>query len=235
MNLSENGKRFIKSHEGFKDTYYDLGDGGLTVGFGNYMTYATARAKGIKKGDKITTAQANAMFDKAVKSFVDGTNAQIKQYGFNVNQNQFDALVSYAYNRGLGNSQGTNGLRQLLSHSKTVKAISSNILVYWGTNQTYKKGLLNRRTAEKRLFDTVVTTTAKKPTASKPLATNKVTKYKVTADMLNIRKSASATSKILGTLKKNDTVQVVSISNGWAKLKSNDTHVYVSASYIKKV
>ena len=234
MQLSENGKRFIKNHEGFSSKYYDLKDGGLTVGFGSYMTYAAARAKGIKVGDVISDAKANELFDKEVSGFVNGTNAQIKQYGHNVNQNQFDALVSYAYNRGLGNSQGTNGLRQLLSHSKSVSAISSNFLVYWGTNVMYKKGLLNRRTAEKKLFDTsvsekektLVTVTAKRV---------KTTPYKVTADMLNIRKSANATSKILGTLKKGNYVQVIEIKNGWAKLKSNDNRVYVNASYIKKV
>lgn len=167
MKLSANGEKFIKNHEGFKDTYYDLKDGGLTVGFGHFTPYAEAKKKGIKVGDKISSAKAEELFNKSVSGFVNGTNAQIKQYGFKVGQNQFDALVSYAYNRGLGNSQGTNGLRQLLSHSKTVNDISKNFLIYWGTNTMYKKGLINRRTAEKALFDKDLKASSKTTTAKK--------------------------------------------------------------------
>lgn len=248
MKLSESGKKFIKSHEGFRNTYYDLKDGGLTVGFGNYMTYAAARSKGIKVGDKITDEQADAMFNKSVEGFVAGVNAQIKQYDHDVNQNQFDVLVSYAYNRGLGNSKGTNGLRQLLKNSKSVNAISKNLLVYWGTNTMYKKGLLNRRNAEKKLFDTpiIVKVSAPKPkpvVKPKPVAKpekvvkakSKTTQYKVTAGALNIRATASNKGKIIGELAKGNTVQVIKIVGGWAHVKSGSKTVYVGSKYIKKV
>ena len=160
MKLSTKGANFIKQHEGFKDIYYDLGDGGLTVGFGNYMTHSEAAKKGIKKGDRVSTSQANEMFDKSVATFVNGVNRQVEQYGFKLNQNQFDALVSYAYNRGLGNNNGTNGLRQLLKNSDSVFDISKNLLVYWGTAVKFKKGLMNRRKAEKKLFDTKAPSTS---------------------------------------------------------------------------
>lgn len=231
MKLSGNGKKFIKSHEGFKNTYYDLKDGGLTVGFGNYMTYATARSKGIKIGDKITDAQADTMFNTSAAGFVAGVNAQIKQYNHKVNQNQFDALVSYAYNRGLGNTSGTNGLRQLLSHSKTLHEISNNFLVYWGTNTIYKKGLLNRRKAEKQLFDKVVNTKVKSEVEVK----SKTTQYRVIASELNIRKSPTMASPVVGLLKRGQTVQVFKISDGWAHIKSTSRTVFVNAKYIKKV
>lgn len=67
----------------------------------------------------------------------------------------------------------------------------------------------------------------------KPSATKR---YKVTATLLNIRKSPSNDGAILGQLEKGQTVQVVSIDkDGWAKLKSNDKHVYVYSAYLKKV
>lgn len=149
MKISDNGIEFLKTHEGFKTEWYDLGDGGLTVGFGNFISYEEAKSQGIQEGQSITEEQATEMLDSKLDGFVDGTNAQLEEYAFKVNQNQFDALVSYAYNRGLGDSAGSNGLRQLLSNSKSVEDISRNILLYWGTNEAYKDGLINRRSTEK--------------------------------------------------------------------------------------
>lgn len=153
MELSDTGLAFIQSHEGLSLVWYELNDGGLTVGYGHYVPHATAKKQGIKKGDKITREQAREYLKQDIKRFVDGTNNQLKHYGFDVNQNQFDALVSYAFNRGLGNSKATNGLRQLFKNSKSVDEIGKNLLVYWGTNKHYKNGLMNRRNAEKKLFE----------------------------------------------------------------------------------
>lgn len=62
---------------------------------------------------------------------------------------------------------------------------------------------------------------------------NKVKRYTVTADLLNIRKFPSNSAVILGTLKKGQTVQVTLIDkNGWAKVKSNDTFVYMYSKYL---
>uniref|UniRef100_UPI0035E3C1E7 LysM peptidoglycan-binding domain-containing protein n=1 Tax=Listeria booriae TaxID=1552123 RepID=UPI0035E3C1E7 len=49
-----------------------------------------------------------------------------------------------------------------------------------------------------------------------------------------MREKATADSKALGRLKKNDSVQVISIANGWAKLKSNNKQVYVASKYLSK-
>lgn len=71
-------------------------------------------------------------------------------------------------------------------------------------------------------------------TVSKP-STSKVERYTVTADLLNIRKSPSNDGKVLGQLKKGQTVQVVSINkDGWAKVKSNGSFVYMYSLYMNK-
>lgn len=165
MTLSDNGLAFIKRHEGRYLYWYELDDGGLTCGYGHWVPHATAKKMGIKKGDKITQQQADDYLRQDMQKFINHTNSIVKQYGFagKLNQNQFDALVSYCFNRGPGNSAGTNGLRQLLKNSKTVADISKNFMIYWGTNQTYKKGLLNRRKAEQVLFDTPVKVATVKP------------------------------------------------------------------------
>ncbi|MDD9149346.1 GH25 family lysozyme [Sporolactobacillus sp. CQH2019] len=86
----------------------------------------------------------------------------------------------------------------------------------------------------------VAPTEAPKPSAAiqaKPAPVQNssgLTPYLVTADRLFIRQSPGMNGKILGTLNRNDQVEVESITNGWAKIKSNNNQVYVSAAYIKK-
>lgn len=61
-----------------------------------------------------------------------------------------------------------------------------------------------------------------------------LTKYIVNTDDLNIRSSASSSSKILGKLNIDDTVEVYSISNNWAKIKNGSSIGYVYSKYIDK-
>lgn len=185
MNLSENGLQFIKRHEGYKLYWYELNDGGLTCGYGHWVPHATAAKMGIKKGMLITQKQADDYLRQDMQRFINHTNAIVKAYGFTnkLNQNQFDALVSYCFNRGPGNNAGTNGLRQLLKNSKTVAEIANNFMIYWGTNQTYKTGLLNRRKAEQILFNTEVE--------------EMVFKDKELQGMYDVRKNSPATKELL--------------------------------------
>ena len=57
------------------------------------------------------------------------------------------------------------------------------------------------------------------------------TKY-VNATILNVRSGPSTTYSIIDTLKQNDEVKVISIEDGWAKIKHNDEIGYVSAEYL---
>jgi uncharacterized protein YgiM (DUF1202 family) len=54
----------------------------------------------------------------------------------------------------------------------------------------------------------------------------------VTATSLRVRQAGSTSSAILGSLKSNDRVAVVSTSNGWAKIDFNGKVAYVSATYL---
>lgn len=62
----------------------------------------------------------------------------------------------------------------------------------------------------------------------------KTTKYVVTASSLNIRKEPNTSSEILGTFSNGDTVNVYSITSGWAKISYDGNTAYVSSKYIKK-
>ena len=88
----------------------------------------------------------------------------------NMNQNQYDALVSYCFNRGVGASDNHNGLRQLIFNSDTLEEVSDNFIVYWGTNTDSQEGILNRRRAEQTLFNTPVSGNPEEPTPTTPTA-----------------------------------------------------------------
>jgi len=61
----------------------------------------------------------------------------------------------------------------------------------------------------------------------------KVKTGKVTATKLSVRSSASTKGKIVGTLKKNQVVTILSTSGSWDKIKYGKITGYVSKSYIK--
>ncbi|MFR1710335.1 MAG: SH3 domain-containing protein [Clostridium sp.] len=54
----------------------------------------------------------------------------------------------------------------------------------------------------------------------------------VTADVLNVRSGASTSNSVIGSISKNTKVQIISTSNGWHKVKYNNTTGFVSAEYI---
>ena len=58
--------------------------------------------------------------------------------------------------------------------------------------------------------------------------------YEVTSNNLNVRASASTRSSLIGSLGKGESVQVQSISGGWAKIKYKGRTGYVSAQYLRE-
>lgn len=150
LKTSDNGVNFIKKEEGLVLTAYKLsGETYFTIGYGHY-------GADVYEGMTITEAEAEELLRSDLVFFENGVNDIAVSKFPAINQNQFDALVSYAYNRGLGNSQGTNGLRQLIYNSNTLAEVAANFPVYWGSAETYKEALINRRLREQALFNTPV-------------------------------------------------------------------------------
>ena len=92
MNISEKGLNLIKSFEGCVLTAYKCPAGILTIGWGN--------TKNVYEGMTITQAQADQFLVEDVQIYANAVNKYVSK--FNLNQNQFDALVSFAYNCGIG-------------------------------------------------------------------------------------------------------------------------------------
>lgn len=147
MVTSNNGINFIKNEESCALTAYKLdGEEYYTIGYGHY-------GADVYEGMTITKAQAEQLLRKDLKVFEQGVMDIAVAKFPSINQNQFDALVSYSFNRGLGNSNGTNGLRQLIYNSETLEEVHDNFVVYWGSAEIYKDALIERRKREQVLFN----------------------------------------------------------------------------------
>lgn len=141
MKINEAGLNLLKTLEGCKLVAYKLkGETKYTIGYGHSDS-------SIKKGQTITQAQAEEYLIADLEKFEKYVEKNTK---FNLNENQFSALVSYTYNRGY------KGFKELMSITKTMSDLSDNIVKYWGSNTNYKSALIKRRKKEKALFDTPV-------------------------------------------------------------------------------
>lgn len=147
-NLSANGLNLIKSFEGCKLTAYKClpTEKYYTIGYGHYGSDVTA-------GMKITKEQAEELLLQDCKKAIKNVNSFMSKYNFN--QNQFDALVSFAFNVGSINQLTASGAR-------TLEQISSKITDYNKSGGRVIAGLVKRRAKEKELFDTPTSTTVKK-------------------------------------------------------------------------
>src|SRR6266542_471651 len=88
---------FIKNKEGLELTAYQDSAGIWTIGYG---TIIYEDHTPVKKGDAITHQRADQLIEKEISSKSAKVNAALGTVA--VNQNQFDELVSCAYNVGTG-------------------------------------------------------------------------------------------------------------------------------------
>lgn len=139
MNTSKNGIDLIKKFEGCRLTAYRCAAGVPTIGYGH--------TAGVKIGQSITQEQAEQYLRNDLKKFEQMVMKYDSKYHWN--QNQFDALVSFAYNIGSIDQLTDNGKRDY-------KTISEKILEYnkitVNGKKVVSKGISERRAVEKDLF-----------------------------------------------------------------------------------
>ena len=135
--ISAMGLQLLKQFEGCRLTaYWDVN--GYSIGYGHH-------AKAITKGMVITQKEADEFLIKDVAKFEKAVNAL--KYDFN--QNQFDALVDFAYNCGAGNL-----LKLTANNTRSIQQISYKIPLYCKAGGVKLAGLVRRRNAEQALFNT---------------------------------------------------------------------------------
>jgi len=143
---SKKAVNLIKQFEGCRLTAYQDSVGVWTIGYGTTNADKSITGLTIKKGTKITQAQAEHFLLKLLNSkYAAKVNKFFKKYKWS--QNQFDALISFAYNIGSIDQLTANGTR-------SIAQISNKILAYNKAGGKELAGLTRRRKAEKKLFDT---------------------------------------------------------------------------------
>lgn len=204
MKTSENGLNLIKQFEGCRLTAYKCSAGVLTIGYGH--------TGDVKAGQKITQAKADELLKKDLLKFEKHVEKYDSKYHWT--QNEFDALVSFAYN--IGN------IDQLTAKGTRTKAqISAKILEYNKAAGKVLAGLKKRRAAEKALFD-----------SGNKSAANKSYKVQVTAKSgLNCRVDCSANASKVCAFKYGTVLEITQEKDGWGKCSKG----WVSLKYTKKV
>lgn len=136
MKTSEKGIEFIKNFEKCKlEAYKALpSEQYWTIGYGHY---------GADVVQGMTISQADA--DEFLKRDLGKSEKYVEKTGLQLNQDQFDALVSFTYNCGPGN------LLKLVA-GRTIPQVGTAILKYNKADGKILKGLKRRREAEYNLY-----------------------------------------------------------------------------------
>lgn len=136
--INQAGIDLIKSFEGFRtDAYLDI-VGVPTIGYGF--------TKGVKLGQTITQAEAEVRLKEELKTFESGISKLTAIC--NLTENQFAALVCFAYNVGLFAFEKSTMLKKLISGQNC----SDEFLRWNKAGGKEVAGLTRRRKAERELF-----------------------------------------------------------------------------------
>lgn len=199
MKTSQNGIKLLTAFEGCRlhaykavptEQYY-------TIGYGHY-------GPDVRADMKITFSMAEEYLKKDLVRFENAVN----KTGLTLDQNQFDALVSFTYNCG-------EGSLKMLIKGRTINQIGDALLLYNKSGGKVLEGLNRRRRKERELFFTPVQAQTKTVSGNK---------YRVTASVLNVRNGAGTSFKVVRTLKKDTIVNVLSFSGDWAKTEYGWCH-----------
>jgi lysozyme len=143
---STDGIDFIKSFESCRLTAYLDQKGIPTIGWG--------RTLGVKLGDTCTQQQADAWLMEDIHEAEAVVNRFAHSRRWNLNQQQFNALVSLVYNIGQGNFKTSTVQRKLTEGNYQAAA---DAFLMWDKVKIHgdyvvSKGLKRRRQAERKTF-----------------------------------------------------------------------------------
>nr|WP_314590070.1 lysozyme [uncultured Serratia sp.] len=142
MRISNKGRDFIKGFEALRLVAYpDPGTGGKpwTIGWGH--------TKGVKQGDRITQEQAEQFLSDDLAVFELTVNSAIKRP---MTQNQFDAMVSLAFN--IGGPAFAQSTLVNKFNAGDVQGAADQFPRWKFSDGKVMPGLVKRRVAERETF-----------------------------------------------------------------------------------
>ena len=144
MKTSTGGLAIIKEFEGLRLTSYLCQAGIPTIGWGT----TKIGGKPVKLGLTITQAQAEEYLKNDVFVFEAAVNILVKRP---INQNQFDALVSFCYNLGYGALASSTLLKKVNANPNDISIRNEFQKWVYGGGKALP-GLVRRRNAEADLY-----------------------------------------------------------------------------------
>lgn len=161
MKVTNECIEMIKNFEGCRLTAYKCPTGVWTIGYGH--------TGGVHSGLTILPETADHYLREDIKRFENHVNDFNVRFKYHFTQNQFDALVSFAYNIGSINQLTANGTRNK-------RTIAEKMLLYVKAGGRVLEGLERRRKAEHDLFVKDIATDETPKTETKTTKTRKTKK-----------------------------------------------------------
>lgn len=139
MITSEEGKSLLKKFEGCELEAYQCSANVWTIGYGH--------TAGVNEGDSIDQEAADALLKTDLEEFEGYVNDAVK---VPLTQNQFDALVCWTYNLGVGNLNSSTMLKVL--NDGDYDKVPGEMARWNKANGEVLAGLERRRKAEGLLW-----------------------------------------------------------------------------------
>ncbi len=147
MNVSERGIKLIKHHEGVRSRPYRCPANLWTVGVGHLIGDGKLLPDSYNR--TFTKEEIDALLIRDLNRFERGIHKMLPNVLFR--QSEFDALVSFCFNLGLGCFQRSTLRQALLRGDK--KAAMASLVKYCRAGGKILRGLQIRRLDEKALFE----------------------------------------------------------------------------------
>lgn len=140
------GVELIKSFEGFRSAPYKCPAGVPTIGYG--ATFYPNGKKVTMADRSITEHEATDLLRNTLENFEKYVDSYCRD---DVNQNQFDALVSFCYNLGPANLKASTLLKKVNANPND-ETIRAEFMKWVKAGGKTLKGLVRRREAEANLY-----------------------------------------------------------------------------------
>lgn len=141
MKMSDGGlDNLLKKFEGCKLKAYRCPAGILTIGYGHT---SAAGEPLVKEGMTITQAEAEVILRRDLGRYEEPVAALVK---VQLEQNQFDVLVDFAYNAGVGNLKSSTLLKKV--NAGDFEAVPKELMKWTKGGGKELPGLVRRRQAE---------------------------------------------------------------------------------------
>ena len=146
LKIGNNGIDVIKQFEGFRSKPYLCPAKVPTIGYG--ATYYPGGKKVTMTDSAINESKAIEILSNMMESYENAVN---KYCTSAINQNQFDALVSFTYNLGAGNLKSSTLLKKV-NLNPNDPTIKTEFMKWTKAGGKVLTGLVRRRTAESELY-----------------------------------------------------------------------------------